>query len=537
MSASPLFIFGNDVGGFDSSVRFQLDQNFAAVRPTYFIRGSGGLVDDTAAVMAAFTAAKAASLYFNLVFEGIFYTTSQFIFTDSYYSSFDMRGAAFVGGSVAVPFDSVVKFINCDQFKVFGAWAVTADSHFTGPAGNVNMYANGVYFTTTPGGTFGPIITYTDIAGLTVHHALNGIKVGERNNDSQMSELNFHGCMTLSCPSGITVSGSQAIVTFNGCVIGSQTPTDCVPPMVATVFQTALSEGSDIVFNGGEVIYFSAPAGNSNMNIQPAQTATFSNPYGSIQVNSAEVETTGILVSISNPLGLASPLSDLSGLSLVNCKGYFGGAFNLPVVKILDAGWSGIIAIPEGSFFYNNAGVRTVAHIDASLSPNAKIEVGKTCFSVASGFLDWMNGVSGGQLIHALETGIVSYAGGGITQPSGNNPIVWNQPLNTGIYSRYGAWLNQATGVITVGSNAPRILKIQASLLTGASNNTGNIFVQDITNGRVISYGVITGGVASVCGTVVSPSPGQQFSVNLNIPASVALNGAVTNNVIIDIGT
>ena len=499
-----------------------------------------GVTDDTAAIAAAYAYVKGLSLYYNLVFPpGRYLTESQFVFTDCYFACFEMEGACFVGGSKGSNYDSVFKVINAENFKIHGAWSVTADSHFTGPTRDPNRYANGFYLTTAPGGAFTAIAAYVDIYGLTAHHCLNGVKVGEFNNDTQIAEVTFHGLMTPFCPSGVSVSGSQAVVTFVGSLIDSNVVTNFSPPLTSPVYCGLLVEGSEVNIVGGEIGFHSgAPAGAAAIEIQPCSSTTYGNQYGSVQIDNANVETTTTLALISNPRALATPGSTLSGFSSTNCKGYFG---NLPtnsiaVVDVEDASYAGAISIPDGNLFYYNAGTRTVSQINCSIAPSTRIAVGKTAFNVASGFLDWMNGVAGGQLIHAVELGFYAYVNSG-TQPTGDNAVIWNAVSTTGVYARYRGLLNTSNGIITTPTgNPPRLLKIEAAVQVGTSNSAGNIYVYDITNGRIVAFGVIAGGLAMVVATIPNPSPGQQFSVHLNVPNTIAWGGSVTNNLAVYVG-
>ncbi|MGN6518560.1 MAG: glycosyl hydrolase family 28-related protein [Dokdonella sp.] len=526
--------------GTGSVQRTVLDELRDTVSVKQFGAKGDGVTDDTAAIAAAYAFVKGRSLYYNLVFPpGRYLTTSQFVFTDCYFGSFHMQGAAFVGGSASTPYDSVVKVVNAENFKIHGAWSVTADSHFTGATADPNLYGCGFYLTTAPGGAFSPIAAYVDIYGLTAHHCALGVKVGEYTNDSQIAEVTFHGLMTPFCPSGVYVGGSQAVVAFVGSQIDSNTVSNFSPPLTSPTYCALLVEGSEVNILGGEIGFHSGtPAGAAAIQIQPCSSSTFGNQYGSVQVDNANLESTTTLALISNPRALSSPGSTLGGFTATNCKGYFG---NLPtgsiaVVDIEDASFAGTIAIPDGNLFYYNAGVRTVSQINATLAPAARIAVGKTAFHTASGFLDWMNGVAGGQLIHAVELGFYAYVNSG-TQPTGINPIVWNSVSTSGVYARYRGLLNTSTGIITAPTgNPPRMLRIEASVQVGSSNSTGNIYVYDITNGRIVSFGVISGGLAAVSATIPNPSPGQQFAVYLNVPNSIAWGGSVTNNLAVYVG-
>lgn len=513
------------------TVDARLSQTVSVKDPRFAGGAKGdGTTDDTAAIAAAFTYVKGLSLYYNLVFPpGIYLTTSQFSFFDLINGSFEMQGACFVGGSTGTAYDSVFKVINAENFKIHGAWTVTADSHFTGPTRNPNLYANGAYFTTGTGGAFTPIISYVDVYGLTTQRCANGLKVCEFNSDAHVSEFTFHGFMAPLCPSAATVSGSQAAVTFVGSLLVSNVVTDFSPALSSPVYQSLVVEGSEVNIVGGEVGYYTSTTGGA-IRVQPCSSVTYGNQYGSVQIDNCNMETAASLAIISNPRALSSPGSTLSAFAISNSKGYFGTlpTGSIDVVSVQDAVYAGTVAVPDGNLFYYNNGTRTIASINASAAPNCRVVVGKTAFSVASGFPDWMPGVVGGKLVHALELGFSAYSTTG-SNSAGTSAIKWTSKAS-GSYARYAAMLDTSTGNITVPPGGLRTLRFVVTAIVSTANNTGNIYLYDVTGAVIYAYGAIAGGIAIMDVVVPDAVAGRVYAVYLNIPAVAPWNGQTANS-------
>ena len=490
-----------------------------------------GAADDTAAILAAYTYCKSTTLHYCLRFPaGKYLTRSQFVFTDFYFGTMQMEGAAFIGASESASYDAVFKVVNAINAKITGAWTATASSIETGPANNPNLYENGAFFTAAPGGAIEPtkgIIAFVDVYGLKSTRVACGLKVGEKANDAQVAEITFHGYMSPYCPKAITVGGSQTVVNLNGCILSSNSGSFLTAPD----YKTLQMDGGYINMVGGELTYHSDNTGPAVL-MMPAESVLYGNPYPQIYLSGVLIETSAPFAKIENPDTLSAPASYLSQISLVACGGYSG---DLPsgsaFISVDDASYSGKITIDESCNFYRTltAGTRAGATINCSTAPNAKVSVGRRAFDTATGYLPWMQGVSGGQLLHGQELAIMAYANASSYTYPGVKNVVFNAVENTGNYARYQSMLNTTTGVLTLSSTPPSALRVEASVLVGSV--TGDIFIQDITNGRTVAFGQIVNGVANVCASVANPIAGQQFAVQVNLSGNVTFGGSIVNNI------
>lgn len=493
-----------------------------------------GVTDDTAAIQAAFTYFTTQMYGGSMVFpKGNYITKSQIVFTDVYWKTIIFEGAIICGQSDAASYDAVFKIVNAQNVKFVGSWTVTADSSAFGAVNDPNKYACGLSFEAAPGGGIEPlngIFVYVDVYGLTAAKILTGVKINAYNKDAQVAEITFHGLMTPFCPNPVYIGGSQTVANFCGGVISS----NYWPALTSPTYAAIIMEGGAFSMVGGEITGH-GPINSPIVQFKPAMSAVYGNPYGAFSASGTLIENSWQFLKIYNPRSLSSPISKISHISLMGCYGYSG---DLPAsdayLQIEDSSYTGKISIDDSCHFYQIATnpPRAAATINSTIALNAIVSVGSTAFS--AGYPYWMAGVSGGQLVHNMEWAIQAFVNSGTLATGGANlkPTVFNTDPR---FQRYSSIYDLTTGVITIPSNVSvKNIRIEASLITGAV--TGDIYLYDITNSRIMGFGQISGGIGNLVCTTGNFTAGQQFAIVLNVSSSVTFSGSVTNAVNIYIG-
>ena len=493
-----------------------------------------GVTDDTAAIQAAFTYFSTQMYGGSMVFpKGNYITKSQIVFTDVYWKTIIFEGALICGQSDSASYDAVFKIVNAQNTKFVGSWTVTADSSAFGSVNDPNKYDCAFSIQAAPGGTIEPvngIVNFVDVYGLTVTKVKRGVTIGAYDSDAQVAELVFHGLMTPFCPNPVYSGGSQTVTTF----VGGSTASSPWPAITSPVYASFIIEGGAVSVVGGELTQHT-PAAGVVVDLRPASTVAFSNPYGTFTASATLIEQDWGFAKINNPRALLTPTSNTSKLSLSGCYGYSGGMpAGTAYISVDDVAYAGKIAIDEACKFYQNIGstTRSGATINCSTAPNTTVTVGRTSF--ASGYPYWMTGVSGGQLIHNMEWAIQAFVNSGTLASGGANlkPTVFNTDSR---FQRYSSIYDLTTGIITIPSNlSVKNMRVEANLITGAV--TGDIYLYDITNSRIMGFGQISGGAGNLVCTIGSFTAGQQFAIVLNVSGPVTFSGSVTNAVNIYIG-
>lgn len=502
------------------------NQLAGALNVRWFGAIGDGATDDTAAILAAYTALQSSQIFFALLFPmGRYVTFTQFIFNDVATCVFIMEGATFIGASSGSDNSQPALFEiqNCSSFAIAGSWWVTAIPQSGPTSGNPNAYMRGLYIHGAPGGVLAPtlgVASYVDVEGLVATRIGNGISIGDVNNDAPTSEIVLRGCKTPQCVNPIAVAGSQTLVTAIGCELTSS----LVTGITNSPHYAIVNNGGAISVIGGSVEQH-ADAGTAMVIMEPAQSTTYGNPYGQVSIEGATIETIAPLVEIVNQFAVASPSSYLSLFSISNSiGGYLGGiAGNEACAYVYDTTYAGEISIPDGQKFYAQlaSAARTAPNIDATGNTTVQLNIGKNVFDTTTGFEGWPHGVVGGILIQPMTLATSATV---ISQSVGTSltTVIWGSnpadPVRTG---RNQAIVNTTTGEITVPAAGVRFIQIAASVVLSLGTVTGTIALY--RNGSVYRYGVLNNSIGNIDVTVPDPVVGDVFTIRLQLSAAVTL--------------
>lgn len=494
--------------------------------------------DDTAAVLAAYNFAKSTNLFYTLLFPaGRYVTRSSFIFQDVTAATFKMDGCVFIGASTGSDNSqqAVFEIRNAVNLSISGPFSITQIPN-SGPISdnNPNAYISAFFARGVPGGVLQPalgIVAFLSVHDMTSIRVGNAIRIGEINNDAQMSEMQFVNCKTPFTVNPVQVAGSQAIVSFVGCTLASNEVSGITNAPNATI----VNDGGAVTVTGGSVEQHSN-TGTQMVLMRPCSSTLYGNPYGQVTITGSCIETIAPLCQIANPNSFSNPASYLSRFSIVGCVGGFIGAIPIssPTVSVFDTSYSGVVNIPDGTSFYSTVGApsRTSPNVDASGNNKVRIIVGKTSFDTSTGFRSYQAGISGGVMIHPE---LMATAANVTSQeiPSGSSTvIVWGgNPTDNTRMGRYHYIVNTSNGGITVPDAGVKSMKFEASVVLDAASTTGNIGLY--RNNILYKFGVIGGGVGILDASIPDPVPGEVITVKLTLSAASALTNSTKLNVFI----
>lgn len=487
-----------------------------------------GVTDDTAAITAAYNYFTTNFFAGALFFPKGNYIVTQLVWQDLYFKTICFEGATLCGVSKGATYDSVLKIINAENLTLVGSWTICAESNAFGANSDVNKYTCGLSLQAAPGGQIEPtkgILTFVDIYGLSVSKVRTGVVVNSFDSDAQVAEITFHGLKTPFCPNPVRIGGSQTVVNFVGGTIASTVwPTITNPEYI-----TFLIEGGAVSMAGGEITNHGDAAGRV-IDMRPASSSIYRNPYGAFTAVGTLVETRWPMLRVNNPRALISPLSTISHTTLSGCYGYSGELpAELGFMSVDDASYAGKITVDDGCHFYQNAGaaIRAAATINCSTAPKTIVNVGRRSFS--EGYPYWMSGVAGGRLVHGMELAVQGYLSSG-TAPSGVSNLKPTSLNTSPRFARYNPIYDMTSGVITMpASGSVDVMRIEATILVGAA--TGDFYLRDVTNGQNVAFGQIANGVANLVATVAGMAGGQQFALMFNLSQAANFGGSITNNV------
>lgn len=371
---------------------------------------------------------------------------------------------AFLTGTAATARRAVIDVVNCVDFHMTGSW------HFIG-ADNPN-YDAGLYIRAQAGTS--QATSRVNVYNPTFRNFKAGIAVGEYNLDFQCSEINVFGANFFSCPIAVYNGGSQTGASYNGCNLVSE-PNNA---FVGSVCRAIWVEGGFVTVVGGSVVNAVSTTGQTIL-LNPASSATYNNPYGTLRISGAHIETASQLAVVVNSRSLSSPSSGISNLTITAAGGFVSpGIATQDFITVLDSTYAGHVQVTDCNF-YSNA-PRTQYNI-SSASSSTKIDADASSFN--QNFMNWLDGVSGGVLLHGQELIIDSY-GINTTIGTGENVVKF---LNSGGSTlRYGVYYSTSTGLLTVPNGGFTSLTVQANII-GASAVTGDMYIK--LNGNVVGYG------------------------------------------------
>lgn len=494
--------------------------------------------DDTTSILNAYNAAKSRTLFYSLLFPaGRYVTYTSFVFADFASGSFIMQGATFIGGSSGADNSqkAVFEVRNTVNGNISGPWAITVKP-LSGPvSGNPNAYVSGFWVNGTPGGGLQPtlgIASFFSVSDLTTIRIGNGIRIGEINNDAQMSEMQFVNCKTPFTVNPVYLAGSQALAAFVGCTLASNT----VDGITNSIEASIICDGGAVAVSGGSVEQHANP-NTQLVLIGPCSSSLYGNPYGSVSINGACIETIAPLCNITNRFNYANPASYLAKFTLTGITGGFIGVVPSAsaLVNVFDTTYEGVISIPDGSSFYSAPATpaRTGYNINASGNSKVRVEIGKTVFDTKTGLMGYPRGVAGGILIHPLMLATSARLSSQNVPANTVTTVVWSvNPTDNVRLGRYQYILNTSTGAITVPNAGIRFLRIEASVPLNPGTATGNIMLYK--NGSLYEFGSIGGGVGVIGTTIADPTVNDVYTVVLNVSAAVTLSGQSKLNVYLE---
>lgn len=423
-------------------------------------------------------------------------------------------GCVFSGVSSAA-LDAVVRINNASNFKIVGGATVSANY--------LTNYASAFSVIASPGGLIKPdtgIVSHVDVFGVTAKEAKVGFKVGRKDLDTQISELQLHGCETIACPVSVYNGGSQTGATYVGCTLASAPGTFAL----TSRFRVFDMDGGLVQMVGGELINSGVPVGTRDhlgIEFKPAQSATYGNPFGTLKLSGVHIELTSALLSVGSGATPGALKSVDANISVSNCGGFVEQVAWDAFASIYEPSFAGKVSIDGNCNFYTTQ-TRTGFNVDASAAPSCKLEIGRTAFG--AGFKDWMGGCFGGVLYHPL---LPVAAAAGTTQLF-NAGIATVLKLTTQSGSsgmnRYAVY-EVTTGEVTIPQGC-RNLAIKFSA-QGYDGFAGDLFVR--RNGQgVAQLGLVgSSGVAMVDFNESAPITGDKYTIVIQ-PATgnIILNGA-----------
>jgi hypothetical protein len=408
------------------------------------------VTDDTTAVQAAITAAKA-------VYGGTLILTKLHRVSNVMLASCNGFVVLFLSGGLigleSGAVEAVLTIKNSTDVSLLGHVAISG-------AYNVNCAAAIALYTDNGAGCTNIFIDNPAISG-----ALRAFKVGRTTEPGpQISEITIKGGFTYGTPTVLEAYGTQTVVTAIGCQLlanglGGNAGWQALPQYNVRVF------GAVVFVSGGEVQHPSSATGGCLV-VEPITDATNGNLFGSISVVNAEIESAAPLVLAQNTLAVAAPLPPVSGVNLQGCLGYHP-ADSFAFCQ-LSASYTGRLIIGGGSRFY--AGVaRTNLNVQALGAADLYIDDG----AFATNFVQGLSGLSGGiahftyrRILWAFNT--VNQALTAATQAT----LKWQALSNTSDTSFFSGSYSTGTGQFTVPTGGLKSVTLFATVRTAAPTAT-----------------------------------------------------------------
>lgn len=303
---------------------------------------------------------------------------------------------------------------------------------FTGTVFMENIskkYTYGLYMTAALPSLIAPeagILHNFTIQDLRVIRFPSAVCIGD-GSDAQMSEINI-GMTSHACNNGVTVNGSQAIVSTTGQIMSGPQPEFAYEP---TAF---LAIGGIIYHNGGEVLC-SVDNDSAIATVRPVSSSTYGNPVGSVKITGAHIECAGHLMRVQQGSGIVGSIdSRYSTVSFSNCQGSMLNGDQELIQQALNE-YEGTFSADATCNFYTSA--TRNKRIVYSTSPSFNFEVSPRAFRKGFGTLAAEIG-SGNVIWHHDMQPIMNLTPNSITVPNGSSsPIGFSTRASTGDYVFY----------------------------------------------------------------------------------------------------
>lgn len=303
---------------------------------------------------------------------------------------------------------------------------------FTGTVFMENIskkYTYGLYMTAALPSLIAPetgILHNFTIQDLRVIRFPSAVCIGD-GSDAQMSEINI-GMTSHACNNGVTVNGSQAIVSTTGQIMSGPQPEFTYEP---TAF---LALGGIIYHNGGEVLC-SVDNDSRIATVAPVASTLYGNPCGSVKITGAHIECAGLLMYVRQGSGIVGDVdSKYSCVSFSNCQGSMLNG-NGELISVALNGYEGTFSADATCNFYTSA--TRNKRIVYSTSPSFNFDVSPRAFRKGFGTLAAEIGSGNVNWIHSLQP-IIRMAVDVVTIPAGGAaPLGFSARAATGDYLFY----------------------------------------------------------------------------------------------------
>ena len=358
--------------------------------------------------------------------------------------------------------------------------------------------------------------SFCDFYGLCASDALTGITLGDiAYPHALISELAFHGGYAVGTPCAIRAIGNQTYINFIGFNAVSGAPGGL---SVASQY-TLHTKGANVMFIGGEIqhndnIYGAAVLVEPIADITDVNENNYGNSYGSIGVTNCHVETAAQLCMIANLDGVASTISNRTGVSFTNIRGYHsqnnGGMIT---VHSSASEYAGKITTKDIQLYCGV--VRNQANIVAGT--NTIVDYDPSGFGWQ--FVPGLQAVSGGILLFNRRAVYRAYNSNG--QAIGTSPGVVNYVTPQTSDDMYRWTSNYSAGRFTVPAGGLRDVEVLANIRVAAGNVQLDVYVDS----AVKTLGAPNAISATVRVFLGNLNAGQIIDVRASASADTTSNG------------
>lgn len=358
--------------------------------------------------------------------------------------------------------------------------------------------------------------SFSDFYGLCVSDALTGITLGDfAYPHALISELAFHGGYTVGTPRAIYAIGNQTYINFIGFNAVSGAPGGL---SVATQY-TLHTKGANVMFIGGELQHNDNISGATVL-IEPVTDITdgdgnnYGNSYGSVGVANCHIETAAQLCMIANLDGVTSTISNRTGVSFTNLRGYHsqnnGGMIT---VHSSASEYAGKIMTKDIQLYCGV--IRNQANIVAGT--NTIVDYDPSGFGWQ--FVSGLQAVSGGILLFPRRAVYRAYNSN--RQAIGTSPGVVNYVTPQTSDDMYRWTSNYSAGRFTVPAGGLRDVEVLANIRVAAGNVQLDVYVDS----AVKSLGTPNATSTTVRVFLGNLNAGQIIDVRATASAATTSNG------------